>query len=624
MRKMFKVALAAALGSCAIVAPAQAQRYDRVVAFGDSYADIGNVQALLTNAGLGAFFDSTTYPTGRFSGGTNFVDTIASAYGISQDNYAIGGAQAGTGNVAASGLLPGFQQQWTAFTQGGATYTDLAIQVPVYVSGVATTIPAGGLQFKPDDLAVFSVGGNDARGYRISGGTVAGADAAAAVTAQEATTGLDALVARGIRHLVWTAGDVGQLAEAIGQPSAAAGTAFSVAYNTRMQAVLAPIAASGVQVAYVDITTIGNIVRADPARFGFTNTTDACPLACIGNPGLQKQYLFYVDGVHLTSAGFALVGEYAVNQLDAPYSFRANGDVVANAAQDFGQTITGRLDLARDGKRPDGLSFYFQGTGDHRHYDYDDTSDGYRYRSYGATGGAEWKQGGLTAGGIFSWTKSHADSGVNADDQAKAKSYQVGAYAVYDTGSLFAQGYGGFGWHHLDIRRTGVADPLTASPHATSIVAGGRAGWLVPTGLGRIGPVAGIAYAYTKLDGYAETGDAAAGLVVGHQRFETAVGSAGLEWRPEISPAITPWLRATAEKSLQGDGRNVFYAPEIAPTIINRFEIGSASKKVYGDVAGGISARLGQRISIEGTVHTTFSRNEGNDYGGFAGVRVSL
>lgn len=608
MKHTFKAAMAVMLASCALTAPAQARGFDRVVAFGDSYADIGNVKTI-----LGPFFPAE-YPTGRFSGGTNFVDTIAGIYGISQDNYAIGGAEAGTGNVALNGFLPGFQQEWQAFSNGGTFYD----------SGTQVTIPAGGLKFGADDLAVFSVGGNDARGYWINGGTVAGADAAAATTAAEATTGLTALVNRGIKHMVWTAGDVGQLAEALNNPAAAAGTAFSVAYNTRMQAVLAPIAASGVQVAYVDITTIGQTVRADPAHFGFTNVNDACPQSCIGDSAQQSQYLFYVDGVHLTSAGFALVGEYAVNQLDAPYSFRANGDAVNQAAQDFGRTITGRLDLARGNKAPDGLSVFLQGSGNHSRHGYDDTSDGYSDQSWGANGGVEYKKGGLTAGGIFSWTKSHADSSTVDGDGAHAKSYQVGGYAVFDTGTVFAQAYGGYGWHHVDIRRAGVAYDLAASPHARSIVAGARAGVLMPTGIGRIGPIAGIAFAHARLDGYTEAGDPAAALVVGRQRFDTVVASAGLEWRPDLGPTVTPWLRATAEKGVHGDSRDIRYAPAVAPSIVNDFTVASASDKAYGDVAAGLSARLGNRIAIEGTIHTSFSRPDGNDYGGFAGVKFSL
>lgn len=616
-----RVALGALLAASAMAAPAAAQRFDRVVAFGDSYADSGNVKALLTDAGFGAAFNSTEYPTGRFSGGTNFVDTIASIYGVPQVNYAIGGAEAGSGNVAASGLLPGFQQQWTAFTQGGPTYTNLLLQIPIYVSGTATVIPSGGLQFGANDLAVFSVGGNDARGYRIGGGTVAGADAAAAVTAADATTGLDALVSRGIRHMVWTAGDVGQLAEAFGQPSAAAGTAYSVAYNTRMQAVLAPIARSGVQVAYVDITTIGATVRADPARFGFIDTTHACPQTCIGNPAQQAQYLFYVDGVHLTSAGFALVGAYAANQLDASYTLRAVGDLPLHAAQAFGTLLDQRADLRRGGGR-DGVSLFGQFTGDHDRRDSDATANGYSSDAHGATGGVEYRQGALTGGAAFGWSRAHA--GSTDADRTRDTSYQAGGYLGYNTGSVFAQGYAGYGWHHLDIRRTGVADPLTAHPRANSVTAGGRAGWLPETRVGRIGPVVGLDYAHARVRGYTEAGDAAATLDVSRQRIDTLVGSAGLEYRPLLDPRVTPWLRATAEKTLNGDGRDVFYAPTVASTIVNGFAIGRTSERVYGAAAGGLTAHLTPRLALDGAVRATIDRPEGHDLAGSVGLSLAM
>ena len=58
--------------------------------------------------------------------------------------------------------------------------------------------------------------------------------------------------------------------------------------------------------------------------------------------------------------------------------------------------------------------------------------------------------------------------------------------------------------------------------------------------------------------------------------------------------------------------------------MINRFEITSASDHVYGAVAGGISAQLGHHVSIEGSARTTVSRRDGNDYGGFAGLRLTM
>ena len=609
--KLSSVAAALLLASTAATSAIAGPDFTRVVAFGDSYADSGNVKALLTDDGLGAFFDSTTYPTGRFSGGTNFVDTIATLYGVPQANFAIGGAEAGSGNVALNGFLPGFQQQWQAFTNGGTAY----------VSSVKTVIPAGGEEFSPTDLAVFSVGGNDARGYRVSGGTLAGAPAAAETAATEATTGLDALLARGLKHLVWTAGDVGQLPEAIGLPSAATGTAFSVTYNTQMQSVLSGVARSGVQVAYVDITTIGNTIRANPGLFGITNSTQACPETCVGNPAMQATYLFYVDGVHLTSAGFAAVGAYAVNQIDAPYSFAANGDVVRLSAQQFGQAIDNRLDLSR-GAHAHGLSVFGQFTAAHQDFHADATENGYDFNSRGGVGGLEYGVGPATLGGIFSYTNNRADGG--GDDRAHDRSYQVGGYASVDLGGFFAQGYGGYGWHDLSLRRTGVAAPLTASPHAHSISAGARIGYLVPLGVVQIGPTVGIDYAFARVAGYTEAGDPAASLTVERQSSEALTGSAGIEARASLLGRVTPWLRASAEKDLVGDGRTIFYAPTVAPTIVNAFDLSGRPRRAYGAVEGGLSAALVHNISLDFTGRATFRRADGNDAGGLVGVKFGF
>jgi outer membrane lipase/esterase len=59
-----------------------------IQAFGDSYADIGNLWKF--TGGVGQL---PLYPTGRFSGGTNFVDTTSALLGIPQINYAVGGAK---------------------------------------------------------------------------------------------------------------------------------------------------------------------------------------------------------------------------------------------------------------------------------------------------------------------------------------------------------------------------------------------------------------------------------------------------------------------------------------------------------------------------------------------------
>lgn len=61
--------------------PAEAQRIDRIIAFGDSLADTGNALQLLLSSPLVPPATKTQlqqlYPTGRFSGGANYIDTLS-------------------------------------------------------------------------------------------------------------------------------------------------------------------------------------------------------------------------------------------------------------------------------------------------------------------------------------------------------------------------------------------------------------------------------------------------------------------------------------------------------------------------------------------------------------------
>src|SRR5438105_8666940 len=99
-----------------------------------------------------------------------------------------------------------------------------------------------------------------------------------------------------------------------------------------MQTALAAIARSGVRVELVDVNAIGNLIKANPAAYGIANV-GACPLGIAGclTPKAQNDYLFYLDGIHLTSHGFAILGQYIVNRLNAPLTFAPQGEVGLNS-----------------------------------------------------------------------------------------------------------------------------------------------------------------------------------------------------------------------------------------------------------------------------------------------------
>src|SRR5262245_11420186 len=108
--RVFVASLLAA-SALSFAAPAEAQRIDHITAFGDSYADDGNLFQII------GIPNPTPYSTGRFSGGTNYVDTLGQILGVSIDNFAIGGALTDNRNTNTPAplpapQLPGFVTEW--------------------------------------------------------------------------------------------------------------------------------------------------------------------------------------------------------------------------------------------------------------------------------------------------------------------------------------------------------------------------------------------------------------------------------------------------------------------------------------------------------------------------------
>jgi len=596
-----------------------------IQAFGDSYADIGNLWKF--TGGVGQL---PLYPTGRFSGGTNFVDTTSALLGIPQVNYAVGGAKT-SGNTILGPTTGGFLQE---------------------VQGLPFPGLMGPIKIAPTDLVEINIGGNDARQYYQTGGTLAGVPGAAATSATNAINGINALVGDGARTIVFTVGDVSKLPEAAGFANAAVGSAYSQTYNNLMQIALAGVARSGVRVEYIDTGLLGTLIQANPARYGFTNT-GACPVACIGNPTLQNQYLFYVDQIHLTSHGFAVFGEYIVNRLNAPLTFAPQGDVATISALGFASTLFGRLDLFREtyGFAPSTMnayaadmrapytkapplvavspwSFYMQGNGGISDRQATVASNGFNLDSVGGTIGLEYRfNANSFVGAAFDYSNPKASLFNNAGT-TDANSYQLGFYGGWANAHFFAQGLATVG--HQDFRNTrpGVVDTITSNPDGTTFVVAGKAGYLFDAGKAQIGPIGGLTYAHARVNGFTEAGDPVLILNVGPQTAEALIGSVGAQFRMPFvvnGRVINPYLNLTAEDDFIGNGRIIQFSATSAPLIVNNWAIpNGTSQNVYGRVTAGVVAPVWNNVSLTANVSRTFARQGGDDFYGTGGFKVSF
>jgi outer membrane lipase/esterase len=604
-------ACASLITVAAVSTPAAAQQIDRIVAFGDSYADDGNAFQL----GYANPQALAVYSTGRFSGGSNYIDSLSSILQVPVDNFAIGGAFGGTNN----GTLCYDAVYGAPLCGKGLQYE---IDQFLNVGTQSSVFPTTAGTFGPNDLLTMSIGGNDARFYQQAGGTLASAPATGTAAAAATSVQLDRLVAAGAPTISYLAGDAGRLPEIAGSPSLAAiRSAYSGAFNTAMQTTLAGYASDGVVVHYLDLNVVSDNITANPTAYGITNGL-VCPLfpntTCVVN---SSGYLFYGDALHLTSQGFAIVAQYVAAQLAAPRTLQAPSDLGLDTARQFGRTLSSRSDLYGRGGAPEGLHLFAIGDTFSRDIGASRDNAIFDIDGVGATIGAEYGLQSARVGIAGNYSRPRVRFG-NDSARINAHSWQVGAYGSVAAGGLFGQAYLGYGKDKNRITRAGVVEDMKARPDGSHFTAGAKGGYLMPLGPVRIGPIAALDYARAKVDGYTESGDAALTLNVGKQSLKAMTGQVGLEARADLA-GITPFAAVTAEHEFSGDDRLIHFAQTDAPTIVNQWTV-TRRKDTYARISGGASATLWGSATIDAALTSTVGRNSGQEFGAQFGVRAKF
>ena len=497
--KLALVGAVAAL-SLASAAPASAQR---VVVFGDSLSDTGNLTAL-----SGGALPGPAYPKGRFSSGLVWIDQL---YGPTTLFYP--GKTAITGNVD--------------LAIGGAR-TDFSTPVPgtpLTIFGIPQQITdfakAGGT-FGARDTVVLWGGANNIFQYVNSTNPALLSPNASTLIANNsisAATSLlgsaQTLVVQGARTLIVpNLPDFGSLPQYIasGSTGASAGSLASSVFNQALATGLGSIKAASpsLNIIQADIASAFRIVVANPGAFGFSNVTQQClntttGVAC-ANP---KTFLFW-DGVHPTEAGYALVATYVgalSNTTPALLQQARLSESQIYANEQITNAVYGRLTNFISGTYADKNGPYIELLGTYGTYDASSGRPELTLQLGGFRAGIDKKSGAsLTGASIGVMDGSMSAGGLTSD----LITYRFDVYGTALFGNAFISADAGIaGSSYSGITRETGFPTVRAKGETSGYVAtvSAEAGFAQQVGNFTIIPSGRVTYLHAQLDGYDEQAD---------------------------------------------------------------------------------------------------------------------
>ncbi len=268
----------------AVTSTAHAQSFTRLVSFGDSLSDVGNV-----NGATFGISPGSSYFNGRFSNGNVWSERLSSQLGLGATqtpsrntggrNYAYGGVRSGSGNTSFF-LFFSFPNAGTQIEQF-----------------LGSNTPAS------TDLYTLWIGGNDF----IDGQTDV------SIPANNVQSHLQRLGQAGAKNvLVANLPPLGELPRYVGNATnRAAFNARSRAYNAALDARLVAVRAQYPSTTFrlLDAEAFFDDVLASPAAYGFTNVSQPALVGSTVVPN-PDSYAFY-DDIHPTRRAHSLLGDRA-------------------------------------------------------------------------------------------------------------------------------------------------------------------------------------------------------------------------------------------------------------------------------------------------------------------------
>jgi outer membrane lipase/esterase len=584
---------------------ALAQKGGSVYVFGDSLSDDGNIPKYLG----GFVYPGPPYYDAHFSNGPVYAEYLPGLIGAGfspANDYAVGGAKAGTGNI------------------------DETILPSLSVTGVATQIAdatAAGLRFTPQDTVLLWAGANNYFG--ILGGLAAGTlitDPTVQADIAQVSGFVDSdaasLIGLGARRLVvMNLPDLGATPSETQAGVSVLATDISQANNVLLQRqLLALHDQTGVNIYLVNAQMAVEEILADPGRYGILNTTQGCALvtACANAPlAVQDTYLFW-DGVHPTTGVHDILAHVIANQLTAESDVGGQGELMLLQGQYFTSSLAQRLDAQRAGAAGDApVNFYVQGSYATGNRDGANASQGFNYNTGSTLGGADLRLApGLIVGAAFGYGQPNAH--FEDGDSLAMNAYQGGVYASYFGPSFYVDATGAYSrYEGRTATRPGflAGDVLSFSPQGHGFSGGLSGGYILHDQSLSWGPIAGVTYVDARVHQYTESGEPLVIQTVDAQEAKSLLGHAGFEATIDTTAG---GFSFKPHVSLQGD-REFMDGARYVDTSFVSAGLPLATKlagygATFGVIDAGIASDLTSALSAQVDVQTTFGRGNGDDH----------
>ena len=489
MSRLLRGAALAALTLTAIstAGAAGAQSYNRLVVFGDSLSDNGNLY--LATGGVTPA--SPPYFQGRFSSGPVFTERL----GFNASNFM--GPVTGSINYAF----------------GGARTLDMG--PPLGLLDQLQQYGARGGKFGPKDLVSVLGGANDIFQALPFAATSYNPTGLMKTTGEGAATNMNYLVTMVAQEgagtiLVTNLPKLSLTPQFRNTPAAPLADYAVTSFNSALLTNLTTTAAArpGTNIIIMDLFKVGDVIAGNPTAFGVTNVTQACfnGVTVCSNP---NDY-FYFDGVHPTATGHAVIARLANDYL-------YYGDLGSQTAV-LGETAWRHREDALDGSTASlsGRDAWTAGTAisvsaladrtetDARGAIGEATSNGYGVR-IALESGTETMKFGLAG----SYRNADVDAGsLNVD----LDTFGIDIYGGWRSGDLFVNAAAGAAQDDFnDISRLTSLAPVVHRGSTRGVSTGARlqGGMWFDMGGIALSPRAAVAWINSDVDGFVEQGPAA-------------------------------------------------------------------------------------------------------------------